>query len=145
MLEYKFVVEFGAVATQSCARSWSHWRKVLTRSLLNYGQRPLSGVFCSFCLGDGLAQLVTCQDGKTCLDISSFDIAMAPTDLTPLSWSITGADIAFLLMSSAGEEVCSSCSRLLLYGLGSPVGSFGGLRTGEMMLSPRFGSRCRAL
>ncbi|CAM9094590.1 unnamed protein product, partial [Laminaria digitata] len=58
-------------------------------------------LFPGFCLGDGLAQLVFCEDGKTCMDISSFE-AGVPKTLTPLSWSITGADIACLLASSVG-------------------------------------------
>lgn len=37
------------------------------------------------------------------MDISSFG-AGVPKTLTPLSWSITGADIACLLASSVGEN-----------------------------------------
>lgn len=70
-------------------------------------------LFPGFCLGDGLAQLVVCEDGKTCMDISSFG-AGVPKVLTPLSWSITGADIACLLASSIGEKV-SWADALLRY------------------------------
>lgn len=57
-----------------------------------------------FCLGDGLAQLVLCEDGKTCMDISSFGRG-EPEELTPFSWEITGADIVGLVSSCVGENI----------------------------------------
>ena len=60
-------------------------------------------VYCSFCLGDGLAQLVLCEDGTTCMDISSLGKG-EPERLTPLSWEITGADITYLIASCIGEK-----------------------------------------
>lgn len=56
-----------------------------------------------FCLGDGLAQLVLCEDGKTCMDISNLGRA-PPEKLTPFSWAITGADIASLIFTCIGEN-----------------------------------------
>ena len=46
---------------------------------------------------------MVCEDGKTCMDMSSLGTGV-PKMLTPLSWSITGADIACLLASSVGEK-----------------------------------------
>ncbi|CAM9688711.1 unnamed protein product, partial [Hapterophycus canaliculatus] len=57
-------------------------------------------LFPGFCLGDGLAQLVLCEDGKTCVDVLSLGRDREPKVLRPLSWSITGADIACLVVSS---------------------------------------------
>lgn len=55
-----------------------------------------------FCLGDGLSQLVLCEDGKSCIDITNFG-SEDPIEKTPLSWSITGADIVCLSVSCLGE------------------------------------------
>lgn len=58
-----------------------------------------------FCLGDGLAQLVLCDEGKKCVDISSFGMGGMPEELTPLSWKIAGADILCLVACSIGEQL----------------------------------------
>lgn len=77
-------------------------------------------LFPGFCLGDGLAQLVVCEDGKTCMDISSFGAGGMPKVLTPLSWTITGADIACLLASSIGEK-CLGLVKFKVSMLSCPV------------------------
>ncbi|CAM9183085.1 unnamed protein product [Sphacelaria rigidula] len=58
--------------------------------------------FPGFCLGDGLAQLVLCDKGETCTDISSLEITGMPVRLTPLSPKIAGADILCLVACSVG-------------------------------------------
>lgn len=62
-----------------------------------------AGADVRFCLGDGLAQLVLCEDGKTCMDISNLGRG-PPEKLTPFSWAITGADIASLIFTCIGEN-----------------------------------------
>lgn len=76
--------------------------------MFNYCCFLLLLAFCRFCLGDGLAQLVVCEDGKTCMDISSLGTGM-PKELTPLSWSITGADIVCMMASGVGEKTLAGC------------------------------------
>lgn len=61
------------------------------------------GHYNRFCLGDGLAQLVLCEDGETCVDISNLGRG-PPEKLTPFSWAITGADIASLIVTCIGEN-----------------------------------------
>lgn len=52
-----------------------------------------------------MAQLVLCEDGKVCMDISSMGRG-PPEKLTPLSWAITGADIVSLIVTCIGENLC---------------------------------------
>ncbi|CAM9396747.1 unnamed protein product [Discosporangium mesarthrocarpum] len=61
-------------------------------------------LFPGFCLGDGLVQLVLCQDGESCVDLAAMSGRQVepPEILTPLSWAIAGADVVFLALSCVG-------------------------------------------
>ncbi|CAB1096317.1 ABC [Ectocarpus sp. CCAP 1310/34] len=77
--------------------------KVAPALLENSRQDPPDSL--RFCLGDGLAQLVLCENGKTCVDVLSLGRDRVPKELTPFSTIITGADIACLMASCVGYLV----------------------------------------
>ncbi|CAM9424100.1 unnamed protein product, partial [Ectocarpus fasciculatus] len=72
---------------------------------INASLKWIYRLFPGFCLGDGLAQLVLCENGRTCVDVLSLGRDREPKELTPFSTIITGADIACLMASCVGYLV----------------------------------------
>ncbi|CBJ29591.1 conserved unknown protein [Ectocarpus siliculosus] len=81
---------------------------------INASLKWIYRLFPGFCLGDGLAQLVLCKNGKTCVDVLSLGRDRVPKELTPFSAIITGADIACLMASCVedDEDVAAEARRV---------------------------------
>lgn len=100
-----------------------HVKQILSWVVGAFGFIPLFVNHGRFCLGDGLAQLVLCENGKTCVDVLSLGRDRVPKELTPFSAIITGADIACLMASCVGEEYQHdglTCSSFFFSGFADP-------------------------